>query len=422
MGIKLSKSGYKYYIEYMYLLVKEGCLMSTEKYDLLVNNLTVVFNNDFNRETIKNLNPNEYNLLFGLLGKLKTRGLDEITLSFEEAAMLICSGENKSSFIVRVVDSLWKKIKSTDYALCVLGREGVQPAGGVSLFSYLSADKETNLVRLKLNSDLEYFLNSFESGRYTSLRLCDFHQTRNKYGKSLHRLLAQFASTGFYKETRNGLLYKLDCPPSYDIKKFHKLVLEPAIESVKEFFPGLAVEKIKKGKVITTYKFTFDKQTRSTKWDPGFKTEKRKTKDSGKKKTQVVLYKNNFKNGYIPGNNSPVIGFNKWLTDLKIFVIYDEYFKNRFLAKNKIKELYKQFVIDESYSDMMFFAGMMEVIARDDAMNEWTLEENFSKVRHGKSRAFISQEVFNSLPEDKARELKVIYENSNNDDNDWVVI
>ena len=117
MGIKLSKSGYKYYIEYMYLLVKEGCLMSTEKYDLLVNNLTVVFNNDFNRETIKNLNPNEYNLLFGLLGKLKTRGLDEITLSFEEAAMLICSGENKSSFIVRVVDSLWKKIKSRFYML-----------------------------------------------------------------------------------------------------------------------------------------------------------------------------------------------------------------------------------------------------------------------------------------------------------------
>ncbi len=384
--------------------------MKSNKYDLIVDNLTVVFNNNFNKKTIAGLTGFEYNLLFGLLGKLKDKGISEISIPFEEAGALMKSPGNKPSHVISTVDSLWKKIKMTDYALYVQGRDGLKPAGGVLLFSMLTVDRDNQEVRLKLNQDLEYFLNSFNSGSYTSLKLSELHCTSNRYGKLLFKLLSQYKTTGFYKEKRAGLIYKMDCPPSYDIKKFHSLVLDPAIASIRELLPGLKLTKIKNGRTITHYEFNFTPKVNSVKYDVGFKSTKKK-----KNKNEFIKidsddkpYSNNFKNDYLPGQNSPTKIFKAWLQEINLFKGNDEYFEMRSKSKTDLMSIYKSKVIDADnkyWTDMRFFASAYSVIINDKAMTSWNIEDAYSEIRKGK-RLDIPQEVYSSLPEDKGNELQ----------------
>ncbi len=199
-------------------------------------NLTVAFNNDFNKKVIEDLTKKEHNLLMSLVGKTKNKGLKEVSLSFDEVSDSVGFTREKTNRIISIVDSLWDKIKMTDYALYVQSKTGPKKAGGVMLFSYLSIDKEAQLVKLKLNPDLEYFLNSFSSGQFTSLKLKDFQATQNKYGKLLFRLLAQYKKTGFYVTSRDKLFYLLEKPDSYNISMFHKRILTPALKSIEPFF------------------------------------------------------------------------------------------------------------------------------------------------------------------------------------------
>ena len=224
-----------------------------------INNLTVVFSNDFNEKIISRLTITEHNLLLGLIGKLQRQGLEEVKFSFREVSSLMKQKDFRSTFLIETLDSLWRKLKKTDYKLYAESKKDLSTPGPVLLLSYLRVDKENSLVRLKLNPDLAYFVNSFKRGSYTSIRLRDFYQIENKYGKLLYKILAQFRSTGYFIVSREDLRYRLDCPKSYDLRKFHTRVLNPAMKSVSEFFPDLTLEKIKSGRKITGYKLLFRK-------------------------------------------------------------------------------------------------------------------------------------------------------------------
>lgn len=264
------------------------------KYEITAENLTVVFNNVFNKETIRGLEPREYNLLMGIVGKIKKKGIEEVTISFDEVSSLIGNEYETASKIITLVDSLWEKVKMTDYALYVQGKNGPKKAGGVMLFSYLSVDEKEHQLKIMMNPALEYFVNSFTQGGYTSLRLKDFQRATNKYGKSLFKLLAQYSTTGFYKVQRDDLIRLLDKPDSYDIRRFHSRVLNPAIKDVSEFFVDLELTKVKKGRNITHYEFRFKPQKNTRKWDPSLGTKTRKDvtpdKESGVDELQKELY------------------------------------------------------------------------------------------------------------------------------------
>lgn len=247
--------------------------MSNE-FEITTENLMVVFSNVFNEEVIRGLTTREHNLLMGIIGKLKEKGLEEVSISFDEIRALIQDSEERPHEIISLSNSLWEKVKMTDYTLYVQRKSGPQKAGGVMLFSYLSIDEVTEEIQIMMNPALEYFVNSFsQNGNYSSIRFRDFQLTTNKYGKLLLKLLSQYSSTGFYKVGKDRLLELLDSPKSYDIRKFHTRVLNPALKDVDPFFKGLKLKKIKKGTKITHYQFTFTPQNKNKKYNPNLKEE-----------------------------------------------------------------------------------------------------------------------------------------------------
>lgn len=128
--------------------------MNADKYNLTRNNLTIVFKNVFNKKIIEGLEQSEHNLLLGLLGKLKEKGLKEVSISFAEVSVLMGQADVRPQRVNDTVLSLWDKIKMTDYTLYAQGPKGLSRAGGVMLFSHLKVDKENNNIKLKMNPDL----------------------------------------------------------------------------------------------------------------------------------------------------------------------------------------------------------------------------------------------------------------------------
>lgn len=251
-----------------------------KKYEVLTSNLQVVFNNAFNKEVIRDLTTSEHNLLLGLLGKLKAKGDAEVVIDFDEVTALCGLSDPMPSQIVSLSNSLWDKVKMTDYSLYSQSKSGPYKTGGVMLFSYLVVNKDEKEIRLQINPYLQYFVNSFAGGSYTSLKFKDFQQTHDKYGKLLYRLLAQFANTGFYKVKAVELKSLLDCPASYDTRRFNEKVINPSLKSLAPFFDNLKLEKIKKGRTISDYQFTFTPQSSTRKWDPNLgKKQRKKPKD-----------------------------------------------------------------------------------------------------------------------------------------------
>ena len=119
-------------------------------------------------------------------------------------------------------------------------------------------------------------------------------------------------------------------------------------------------------------------------------------------------YANNFKNDYIPGQNSPTKVFKAWLTEVNLFKDNDEYFEMRSKSKTDLMSIYKSKVIDADnkyWTDMRFFASAYSVVKSNKAMTTWNIEDAYAEIRGGK-RLDIPQEVYSSLPEDKGNQLQ----------------
>lgn len=223
--------------------------------EIISKNLTVVFNNSFTNEVIQGMTKQEHDLLMLILAKLKRRGDEEISISFDTLRDLLDNQSLKNGTIAELSGSLWDKIKVVDYTLYAMGR----PSGGVPLFSFWGVDENELSLKVQMNPALQYFVNSFEKGNYSSLKFREFRQTKDKYGKLLFVLLSKWKHVGSVKYEREELEYRLDVPSTYrnNARVFNDKVLKPAINNLKQFFPNLQVIKHKVRRKITQYEFTW---------------------------------------------------------------------------------------------------------------------------------------------------------------------
>lgn len=224
--------------------------------------LTVVYDNTLNSEIVSNLTPAEHNLWMGIMAKIKNKGTHKTKVSFEELEGLsgVSDTHNKAQ-MVQTLESLSDKITRVNYRLHAKNNGGSRITGHIALFHSFLIDKDTQNLEVSINPELDYLTNRFTKGTYTSFKHEEFIGTKNKYGKMLFRILAQFKSTGFVVIKKDELMQRMNCPKSYSLTLFHDRCLKPAIESCQLSFNNLRYEQIKYGKKVVRYEFYFDKNS-----------------------------------------------------------------------------------------------------------------------------------------------------------------
>lgn len=246
-----------------------GSLFMIEEEKGFNESLTVVYDNTLNKEVVSNLTPAEHNLWMGIMAKIKNKGTHTTRVSFEELEGLsgVSETHNKTQ-MVHSLESLSKKITQVNYRVHAKNNGGTGITGHIALFHSFLISAETEDLEVSINPELEHLTNRFKKGTYTSFKHEEFVGTKNKYGKMLFRILAQFKGTGFVVITKDELMQRMNCPKSYSSTLFHGRCLEPAIESCQLSFKNLRFEAERYGKSIVRYKFYFDKNSVSDSFVP----------------------------------------------------------------------------------------------------------------------------------------------------------
>lgn len=373
-----------------------------------VNNFRIVYKNVFNETTIPDLSVDEHNLLMMIVSRLDRKDESEVTIPFNQISEVIDSkyvGHPQKT--IALIDSLWGKIKNVDYKLYA----GNQAAGGVLLFSYLSANKEKKVLEVKINPDLKYFVNDFEEGRYSSLDYRDFKRTADKYGKLLFRLLMQWKSIGHFTISFNDLAYQLDAAPGYreSGRRLNDRVLKPAIKSIRPLMKSFDYEIIKSGHVISGYSFNFKFLN-----GPDLNRDELITLTSAKndnKKNNKDEFKNNFENGYIKGQNLTVEKFRKFLNTINFYNSKSnlEYFNIRKTIKGPLIKSYSNLVTtkpDKTWTTMVFLACVQYNIRKDKPLTPSYIEDAYHQVKNIPALNYLfDEEIIDKLSDENLKEL-----------------
>lgn len=115
---------------------------------------------------------------------------------------------------------------------------------------------ETYVASFKVNPEAMPYLYRLMKG-YTSFSLLDYQQLKSLHAQNLFFLLIQFADTGWRKISKTCFLSDMNLTPTYPETDLTQKVLKPAVKELSSIFPDLKVTKIKTGKTVTGYHFTW---------------------------------------------------------------------------------------------------------------------------------------------------------------------
>lgn len=218
-----------------------------------MSNEVVRYDNRFNDSImIKGLDSVDWNLTMGIISKLKDKGTDKVSISFNELKRL-------SNILTKDDERVFKQIDAlTDALQDIKVRD--KSSGNIekgTIFPTISIDKETRILTVRVNSDFAYLFNELTS--YTKFELQEFTKLKSKYAKACYRMLKQYKTTGWWEVSKDDFISLLEIPKTYTNTNINQRVLKPIREELSPLFEDFTISTItdnkKRGHPIIKYKF-----------------------------------------------------------------------------------------------------------------------------------------------------------------------
>lgn len=213
----------------------------------------VKYHNDINKLRIGNFSERELNIFFTLI--LKARDSDEkmISLTFAEMKNLI-EGHRSDEKLINNIRGLNLKLKSLVQEIQDINGDYI----AFSLFDNLVVSPNRKVVESYINPLFKHMIYDL-IGNFTIFDLKELVSLKGTYAKTLFRLLKQWESTNQFIISMDEFREMLDVPSTYEQRNINQKILKPCLEELNQFFPNIAVEKLKNGKKIDRLKFTWKK-------------------------------------------------------------------------------------------------------------------------------------------------------------------
>lgn len=214
---------------------------------------TVTYSNDLNKLALFDFTKREQLLFFSIVSFLKDQGDKPVTITFQQMKDTFQATKtfaaNDKDF-TELLSGIMNKIFS---------RKITKPNGAilmVYLLTYHLVDPEDKTLTVKVNPDFAGLFN-YLNEKYTEFELIEFAKLRTKYSQRLYTLLKQYKKTGVFQIEADTLHQILEISCGYTVKDIGKRIITPSVRELTQYFPDLDVEKIKKGRTIAAYRFTF---------------------------------------------------------------------------------------------------------------------------------------------------------------------
>lgn len=223
-------------------------------------NELVRYDNSMNKLTFKGFTPREKDLFFSICSKVKDKGTNEVTISFDDLRGVSSYTSRNNNTLMSDLKSAYEKLIKMNISF-----EDEDKFVGFTLFHRYELNKKDKELTVEVSDNFKYMLNEWEFGNFTTFELKEFVNLKSNYSRDLYRLLKQYKSTGWYQVRIEDFRRIFDVPKSYKMSKIDYHILNPSIDELSEYFEGLKVEKIKakKGNKVEGLKFTFKRQVNS---------------------------------------------------------------------------------------------------------------------------------------------------------------
>jgi|LGOV01.1.fsa_nt_gb plasmid replication initiation protein len=211
----------------------------------------VEYHNDINDIPLRKLTEKELNIFFSIIYKAKDEKTDKIKLDFLELRKL-SNGDTHTSRFVKALDSMDKKLLQLNQKVEI--EKGVSKR--FNLFNDFTIDTNKKILTVSIHEMFSYMLNGLLKN-ITKFELSQIIKLKSSYSKNMFRILKQFESTGYRIIKLEKFKILLCVPDSYRMSEINKWVLNPIMEELTPLFPNLTLEKVKKGRTIDRFIFTW---------------------------------------------------------------------------------------------------------------------------------------------------------------------
>lgn len=217
--------------------------------------------NDLINLPLRKFNSSEIDILLSICYECQNKGTKEIVIPFSEIRKRSYYKSKDDERFYKDIESMGDKLFSLHMKIGD-DREYTK----FVLFPTYSVSEENQALTVQVNEKFTYLLNDLENN-YTSLELQQSASLRSTYAKGIYKKLRKERDRGKWIVTAEDFREYLDIPKSYKSGHISTKVINPSIEELKPFFPGLECnayyDNHKKGRgrpKIAGYIFSFKEQ------------------------------------------------------------------------------------------------------------------------------------------------------------------
>lgn len=237
----------------------------------------VKYHNDLNGISTRNWTAEDMNFFFGVIARIRDKGVVNITLSTNDIRELINYDDRENRW-VKVLENIADKIMGLKYI-----EKTDEEIAYFNMFQRFKINIPKKTIQIKVSDDFEYIVNKI-TGHFTRFELAEFTSLKSVYSKTMYRILKQWRTVGEKKFTIEKLRMILEVPESYTNGMLNKRIIKQIEKELSALFINFKIKTIKsnaKGNPIIAYKFTWQPEKTSN-WDPN---KYKNNKVPGKKQT-----------------------------------------------------------------------------------------------------------------------------------------
>lgn len=220
--------------------------MSQEKYNL-------IHHKDFHNLQLQNYTVKERAVFLTLCLKVMEQEDDVVSFDISELTKIAnYSARKKGDNIILFLKELNDKLKTMEVMQ-------IKENGGfksIILFPTFEVDPDIGKVKIRVNPDYKYLLNHLQAP-YTIQALIEYSELKSGYSQLMYSLLKCWNKAKKLKISLEDFRKELGVPESYSISVIDKRVLAPIMKELPKIFEGLKVEKIKTGRTVSGFLFTW---------------------------------------------------------------------------------------------------------------------------------------------------------------------